>query len=78
MITFRNMRVPAIVILADSSLLAMAAASSNAARGLTPYLTRPTSAERSPDARGFMQRWLLLEPIPQSIRSSARLTDSFV
>ncbi|MEZ5323464.1 MAG: alpha/beta hydrolase-fold protein [Verrucomicrobiales bacterium] len=36
-------------------------------------LTRPTSAARSPDPDGFIQRWTILEPIP-----SSGLTDSAV
>ena len=71
MITLRNIRVSALVILAGSAFLA--AASGNAARDMAPYLTRPTSAERSPDANGFIQRWLILEPIPAN-----GLTDSVV
>ena len=53
-------------------------ASDNTTRELAPYFKRPTSAELPPDANGFIQRWLLLEPIPQSIRSNRQLTDSFV
>ena len=28
-----------------------------------PSLTRPDSAEKAPNASGFIQRWLILEPI---------------
>jgi hypothetical protein len=48
------------------------------ARGVPIYLTRPDSAEKAPDANGFIQRWLLLEPVRQSLRSNQQLTDSFV
>ena len=37
-------------------------------------LPRPDSAEKAPDADGFLQRWLILEPI----RVSGQLTDSAV
>jgi hypothetical protein len=37
-------------------------------------LTRPSSAAKPPDAAGFLQRWLLLEPI----KVSGQLTDSAV
>jgi hypothetical protein len=47
-------------------------------RGLPIYLSRANSPEKPPDANGFMQRWLLLEPIQGSIRSNAQLSDSFV
>ena len=78
MIMLRNIRVPVLIVLASSTLLAVAGASGSAAGDLTPYLTRPTSGEKSPDARGFIQRWLLLEPIRQSVWSNQQLTDSFV
>jgi hypothetical protein len=38
-----------------------------------PDLTAPASPEKAPDADGFIQRWLLLEPIPAN-----GLTDSAV
>lgn len=38
-----------------------------------PTLTKATSAEKGPDPDGFIQRWLLLEPIPAN-----GLTDSAV
>ena len=51
----------------------MAAAAGCAARSPAPSLTRPASAEKAPDADGFIQRWLILEPIPAN-----GLTDSAV
>jgi hypothetical protein len=44
--------------------LMFAAASARPARGPAPSLTKPVSPEKPPDADGFIQRWLLLEPIP--------------
>src|SRR6185312_12253061 len=35
-----------------------------APRGLATALVAPASAAAAPDASGFIQRWLLLEPIP--------------
>ncbi len=58
MIMLRSICVPALAVVAGSALLVMA---------------RPVSAERTPDANGFMQRWLILEPIPAN-----GLTDSAV
>ncbi|HSW49394.1 MAG TPA: hypothetical protein VLH09_04425 [Bryobacteraceae bacterium] len=53
-------------------LLSLAfAASAWPARGPAPSLTKPVSPEKAPDPDGFIQRWLLLEPIPAS-----GLTDS--
>ena len=41
--------------------------------GLWPTLAKPASTEKSPDNAGWIQRWLLLEPIPAN-----GLTDSTV
>jgi hypothetical protein len=43
-----------------------------AARQIAPTLLRPASATKAPDANGFLQRWLILDPI----RVSGQLTDS--
>ena len=81
----RHAPAPAFAVLAGATFLAMAAAQRglggdtlNAARGLAPNLTRPASVEKAPDADGFIQRWLILEPIPIPVRSNAQLNDSFV
>ena len=50
----------AFVILATSALLATAATASVS----WPTLTKPASSVKAPDAAGFIQRWLILEPIP--------------
>ncbi|MBI4662888.1 MAG: acetylxylan esterase [Verrucomicrobia bacterium] len=71
MIPLRNLLMPALALVAGSALLAIAA--DNTARGPAPSLTRPDSAEKRPDADGFLRRWLILEPI----RASG-LTDSAV
>jgi hypothetical protein len=57
---------------------ARAAAPDNAPRSIAPYFTPATSAPKLPHADGFLLRWLLLEPIKQSIRSNAVFTDSYV
>jgi hypothetical protein len=44
------------------------------ARGPAPSLTRPTPAAKHPDAAGFLQRWLILEPV----RVAGQLTESAV
>ncbi len=67
----RNMT--ALVVLTGSAFLVMAASQGNTARDPAPSLARPTSAERAPGANGFIQRWLILEPIPAN-----GLTDSAV
>ena len=62
-------RITALVLVAGSAILAFAA--ENTARPPAPSLTRPDSAEKVPNAAGFIQRWLILEPI-----SANGLTDS--
>ena len=54
-------QIPALAALAGLALLAMAA---EQGRGPAPTLTTPASPEKAPEADGFIQRWLLLEPIP--------------
>ena len=46
--------------------------------GLAPYFTPASSAAKSPDADGFLQRWLLLEPINKPNRSNTVFTDSYL
>ena len=43
-----------------------------------PTLTHAASPARGPATNGFLQRWLVLEPIRVQIRSNAELVDSFV
>jgi hypothetical protein len=57
---------------------APAAASGGAARSLAPYFTPATSGAKTPDPDGFLQRWLLLEPIKQPIRTNAIFTESYI
>ena len=45
-----------------------------AGRGAAPTLTRPTTPSKPPDAAGFLQRWLVLEPI----KVPGQLTESAV
>jgi hypothetical protein len=60
-----------LVVLSSSALLTMAA--ENTARSPAPSLDRPDSKEQAPNANGFIQRWVILEPI----RANG-LTDSAV
>lgn len=63
---------PALSLLTAAALTAIAAES--AVRPPAPSLDRPASAEKAPTADGFIQRWLILEPI----RSNTALTDNAV
>ncbi len=48
------------------------------ARSLTKYFTPATKTKSTPDADGFIQRWLLLEPIEKLNRSNTVFTDSYL
>ncbi len=47
-------------------------------RSLKPFFTPATALKKMPDADGFIQRWLLLEPINKSIRSNLVFTDNYL
>ena len=71
--THRYTRIVAVVAGILGAALGLQAQTS-VARGPAPSLARPTSPAKSPNADGFLQRWLLLEPI----RVNGQLTDSAV
>jgi hypothetical protein len=54
------------------------AAAATAARTIAPYFAPATRIPRPPDADGFLQRWLLLEPITKPNRTNTVFTDSYV
>jgi hypothetical protein len=65
----------ALTVLSPSAILAGAVQQpAPAARGPAPSLARPSSAPKATDAAGFLQRWLILEPI----RVAPQLNDSAV
>ncbi len=47
-------------------------------RTLSPYFTRATAAPRPVDRDGFIQRWLLLEPISKPNRTNTVFTGAYV
>ena len=47
-------------------------------RSLAPYFTPATSSPKAPDQDGFLQRWLLLEPITKPNRGNTVFTDTYV
>jgi hypothetical protein len=55
-----------------------AAAADDAARSLAPYFTPATASPKAPDADGFLQRWLLLEPINKPNRSNTAFVGTYV
>jgi hypothetical protein len=75
------------VILAGSGLQGRSAissgkidgtAKSDTARSIAPYFTPATASKKTPDSEGFIQRWLLLEPINKPNRSNTVFTDSYI
>jgi hypothetical protein len=51
---------------------------SDTTRSIAPYFTPATSSAKAPDAEGFIQRWMLLEPINKPNRSNTVFTDSYI
>jgi hypothetical protein len=47
-------------------------------RSIAPYFTPATASPKAPDADGFLQRWLLLEPINKPNGANTVFTDSYV
>jgi hypothetical protein len=76
--TFRRIAMPAIGVLAISASRAIAATPADAPRSIAPYFTPATASPKAPDNEGFLQRWLLLEPINKPNRSNAGFVDSYV
>jgi len=65
-------------ILAVLAFQVVSAAPDGAPRSLAPYFTPATPVPKAPDSDGFLQRWLLLEPIKNSLRSNAGFTEAYV
>lgn len=57
---------------------AFAAEADNAPRSIAPYFAPATSSPKAPDKDGFLQRWLLLEPINKPNRTNTVFTDSYI
>ncbi len=85
--TFRKILAPAIGVLALLTFPAASAAQGraaqavppdNAPRSIAPYFKPATAAPKAPDADGFLQRWLLLEPINKPNRSNTSFVGAYV
>jgi hypothetical protein len=57
---------------------AVPAAPDDASRSLATYFTPATSHPKAPDSEGFLQRWLLLEPIAKPNRTNTVFTGTYV
>jgi len=68
----------AVGVLAVSASPAPADESDNTARSIAPYFTPATASPKTPNADGFLQRWLLLDPITNGLRSNAGFTEAYV
>ncbi|MBZ5618804.1 MAG: acetylxylan esterase [Acidobacteriia bacterium] len=69
---------PAIGVLAVLTFQASSAVPDDAPRSIAPYFTPATASPKAPDNDGFLQRWLLLEPITKPNRTNTVFTDSYV
>jgi hypothetical protein len=47
-------------------------------RSIAPYFIPATTKKKTPDPKGFIQRWLLLEPINKPNRGNTVFTDSYL
>ena len=83
----RNIMMPVFGIFVVLALQGYSGAFNSAVRGTTtsdttrsiaPYFRPVTSSTKAPDADGFLQRWLLLEPIDKPNRSNTVFTDSYI
>ena len=45
---------------------------------LSKHFTPATNAKKAPDARGFIQRWLVLEPVKKDIARNSIFTDNYL
>jgi hypothetical protein len=67
-----------LVILVVFSTVPGNVAAGDAPRSITPYFTPAISPSKAPDQDGFVQRWLLLEPINKPNRTNTVFTDTYV
>ena len=70
----RMLRLIVLAVLGSAGLFSSAGAQTGTGRGPAPTLAAPKSPAKAPGGEGFIQRWLILEPIPMK----GQLTDSAV
>jgi len=64
--------------MAGALLAAPALAAAQATPSLAPYFQPVSGGPKAPDSDGFLQRWLLLEPIVKPNRSNTGFTSTYV
>jgi len=47
-------------------------------RTIAPYFTKATSGAKAPDPNGFLQRWMLLEPIVNGLRTNTGFNEAYI
>ncbi len=47
-------------------------------RTIAPYFTKAAGGAKTPDPNGFLQRWMLLEPISNGLRTNTGFTESYI
>ena len=67
-----------IVCVAQPPVAAQDSAAAASPRTLAPYFTPATSRPKAPDADGFLQRWMLLDPIVKPNRTNTVFTGTYV
>lgn len=72
MTTLQKLLLSATAILAGTASFAIAAESAKPARAPASSLSAPNSATKAPSPQGFLQRWLILEPIATNMLLSER------
>jgi hypothetical protein len=87
MIMLRNIVLLAFIILVVLAFQGRSVASGGAVqssatgdpgRSIAPYFTRAMPGAKAPDPDGFLQRWLLLEPISKPNRTNTVFTDTYI
>jgi len=63
---------------ATSKSKTTSAAKTDTTRSIAAYFTPGTTKSKMPNAEGFIQRWLLLEPISKPNRGNTVFTDSYI
>ncbi len=66
------------ILIVSALLTCQAAMKGDTTRNLAPYFKPAASSPKPTDAEGFLQRWLLLEPINKPNRSNTVFTDSYI